>query len=143
MPPYKDPAVRKEKQKEYARKHYETNRVSIIANNIARRKSYKQKWEEFKDSLSCIICGYSYSAALDFHHIIRDKTKQSVNQLVSDGMYKRALEEINKCVVLCSNCHRKGHSYEHKGPPEDVEEYKTFKKFFEIPAKKPKKKKNP
>lgn len=141
MPPYKDPQVRAQKQKEYSRKHYEANRASIVARSVAKKKTYKEKWEEFKLTLSCIICGYSFPDALDFHHIVRDHTKRKVHKLLSNGCYRQALEEVQKCVVLCSNCHRKGHSYERKGPPEDSQEFKTFKKYFEIPAKKPKKKK--
>jgi 5-methylcytosine-specific restriction endonuclease McrA len=55
----------------------------------------------------CAICGYNKcSYALDFHHI-NPKTKKfniTTTSLISFGLEK-ILIEMNKCVLLCSNCH--------------------------------------
>jgi tryptophanyl-tRNA synthetase len=52
---------------------------------------------------------------LDFHHTEPKKTNKKVHKLVSDGHTKiRIQKEIEKCVVLCSNCHRVHHEEERK-----------------------------
>lgn len=58
----------------------------------------------------CIYCGYSrYEGALDFHH--RDpKEKAFALSVQNFGTRKDLLDkEIEKCDLLCSNCHRELH----------------------------------
>lgn len=68
------------------------------------KNSYMTKFK--KDG--CCICGETDIACLDFHHI-RDKKCQVSHMLTYS--YNKIEEEINKCVILCSNCHRKLHYY--------------------------------
>ena len=55
-------------------------------------------------------CGEKNPNCLDFHHNEPDKKNfticQAFNKMVSE---KRLLEELQKCSVICSNCHRKHH----------------------------------
>lgn len=57
----------------------------------------------------CAICGYSKNAAaLEFHHT--DKNKE-FNLSRSYKKYVSVLfKEIQKCELLCSNCHRECHN---------------------------------
>jgi hypothetical protein len=70
------------------------------------RKKLKEKAVEFLGG-KCEICGYNRCVyALEFHHV--DKNKKSFG-LSSGGIarsWKRVLNEIKKCVLLCSNCHK-------------------------------------
>lgn len=56
----------------------------------------------------CQVCGYNKCiAALDFHHLdpkIKDKKPIGIMYL------EEALEEIKKCILVCSNCHREIHA---------------------------------
>lgn len=58
----------------------------------------------------CCICGYDKcNEAFDFHHI--DPSKKSFN--ISSFKIKnkaQIYEEVKKCVMLCSNCHRELHA---------------------------------
>lgn len=111
--PYKDPVVRKEKQAEYSKTHYEKHKQKIITRNNARRKEITAKFAAFKATKSCINCGESHPAALDFHHIERHKSNKKVHYLVSNGhFWQRIMAEIAKCIVLCANCHRIHHHEE-------------------------------
>jgi hypothetical protein len=110
--PYKDPELRKRKNREYHRKWYQKNKKKHISTSYRNKKKHKRKWVEFKKSLCCEYCGYSHFAVIDFHHIDK-KDKKNVNQLVKDGLFKQAYEEIKKCIPLCANCHRILH-YEEK-----------------------------
>ena len=111
--PYKDPELKKKKHKEYSRKHYEGNYAKRREAINARRKKLKGEWDEFKATLKCAKCGFNHHAALDFHHEDPTTKEGNVNRYVSNAQYKRAYEEIKKCIVLCANCHRI-HHYEEK-----------------------------
>jgi hypothetical protein len=63
-----------------------------------------------KAGLACSVCGETHPACLDFHH--RDPYKKSFN--LAEGWKTRTwqeiLDEVDKCDILCANCHRKHHS---------------------------------
>jgi hypothetical protein len=60
---------------------------------------------------ACSICGYARnSAALNWHHL--DPLKKSFEldlRHLSNRSDKSILEEVKKCVLLCSNCHAEVH----------------------------------
>jgi len=59
----------------------------------------------------CEKCGYSKNiAAFDFHHIDPNEKefKLDVRKLANTKMSK-LIEEVSKCNLLCSNCHRETH----------------------------------
>lgn len=110
--PFKDPELRKAKHREYSRKHYQKNREQILKTSETNKKIARAQWQRFKAALSCAKCGQSHPATLDFHHVLKDPSNRKVNHLTTHGMYTAALEELKKCVVLCSNCHRIHHHEE-------------------------------
>jgi 5-methylcytosine-specific restriction endonuclease McrA len=115
--PIKDLVKRKEKHREYSKKHYEANRADCIARNAASKKKLAQDFLAFKSRLSCEKCGENHPATLDFHHVISHPSNKKIYQLTRNGAYDAAIKEImNKCIVLCSNCHRKHHFDERKTP---------------------------
>ncbi len=55
----------------------------------------------------CLDCGQSFPAAIyDFHHLRDKEFSWNKTRLLS---YDRMIQEINKCVLLCANCHRYRH----------------------------------
>jgi len=88
---------------------YYKNRDHRIETKEQRRQELKRWFYELKrDECECRQCGESRPSALDFHH--RDKKTKDVSAMVNDGYGKdRIRAEIKRCVVLCSNCHRKEH----------------------------------
>jgi hypothetical protein len=58
----------------------------------------------------CSVCGYDKCVeALDMHHL-RDK-EFNISAMASGlGSHEQFMKEIDKCIVLCSNCHRELHS---------------------------------
>jgi hypothetical protein len=69
----------------------------------------RELWLEFKATLKCAKCGFSHPAAIDFHHIDSSTKDGEVNRLSGTGSYKKAYAEVEKCIPLCSNCHRIHH----------------------------------
>lgn len=56
----------------------------------------------------CIRCGYSKCLkALEFHHVDPNEKEFTI----SNDHFKlsEAVEEIKKCILICSNCHRELH----------------------------------
>lgn len=55
--------------------------------------------------VGCLHCGQLHPATLDFHH--KDpKTKKFNLTTGKTRSRKSIIEELQKCIVLCSNCHR-------------------------------------
>jgi hypothetical protein len=120
--PYKDLVKRKEKQQGYSRKHYESNVGKVKAATKKRNHGLKDKWREFKATLSCLECGIYHPAVLDFHHIDPEMKNASVHSLIQAKNYVAAMEEVEQCVVLCANCHRVYHYNERQREKEKVAE---------------------
>ena len=59
----------------------------------------------------CVFCGYKKTiAALDFHHV-DEKTKDfGLSQRGLTRSWKRIKKELDKCILVCANCHREIHS---------------------------------
>lgn len=89
-------------------KYYQNNKQIIRRNAKISRQKLLQFINECK-SIGCFCCNQKDIACLDFHHI-QHKDK-GIAQLIKDGNLSKIKEEINKCIVLCANCHRKLHYY--------------------------------
>ena len=74
----------------------------------------KDTVEQIKQELACAKCGYNeYPVALDFHHL-NPKEKDTTIARMTSNKYRldKTLEEIDKCICLCANCHRVFHYLE-------------------------------
>lgn len=56
----------------------------------------------------CYICGYDRCyAAMDLHHINPDEKNFSMGGMRANPIaWIKIVEELRKCILLCSNCHR-------------------------------------
>jgi hypothetical protein len=65
----------------------------------------------YKSTLSCKICNESATCCLDFHHRDPSQKEFVLSDMANRGQSIKVIEkEIAKCIVLCSNCHRKLHA---------------------------------
>lgn len=95
--------------------YYETNKQIEIARTAVTKEKYRQWFIELKSSLSCEVCNETHPATLQFHHPNPEVKDFSVSQAISHGYSKKSiLQEIEKCKVLCANCHFKLHWDEDK-----------------------------
>lgn len=80
---------------------------------IEKRKISIEFW---KNELGgkCKKCNESRLHVLDFHHLIPFEKDIEISYLVSSYSINHPLikEEIDKCILLCSNCHRDFHYLE-------------------------------
>jgi hypothetical protein len=59
----------------------------------------------------CNDCGYSRSiAALEFHHRDPNEKEFAVSVAGTTKSFERIKVELDKCDLLCSNCHREEHA---------------------------------
>jgi hypothetical protein len=77
---------------------------------------------DFKSNHPCNKCGESRIWLLDFHHTDPTVKEYSIGTLKGSGQMDKIKEEIEKCIVLCSNCHRDFH-YQEKINNTTIEEY--------------------
>jgi len=96
-------------QRIYRKNHYEANKEKYIAKAKVHKEQFRDWWRDFKMTLKCSQCGENHPATLDFHHTDPSQKDATVSSLITLGNKKRILDEIEKCVVLCANCHRKFH----------------------------------
>jgi hypothetical protein len=75
----------------------------------ARREKIKKLAVEYKGG-KCEICGYNKCInALEFHH--NDSSKKEFG-IAANGhcrSWENVKIEIDKCTLLCSNCHKESH----------------------------------
>lgn len=110
MPTKKWRKVNIDKMREYRRRWYLKNRDYAIDKSAKRRKDTQEWFNRFKLTKKCLNCGESHPACLVFHHRDLSKKDICVSKVANRGWgKKRILEEIEKCDVLCANCHRKLH----------------------------------
>lgn len=75
-----------------------------------RRRKLRLWLEELKKTLRCQRCGFSDYRALVFHHAESRKKDFNIGDTLSLGLSRAAIKrEIEKCIVLCSNCHHIEH----------------------------------
>ena len=87
--------------------------------NISNRNEYHVLWkkyvvEKIKERYGevCSICGYSKCyEALDFHHLNpQDKEEAPAVLIHRSYNLEEIFKELDKCILVCSNCHREIHS---------------------------------
>ena len=108
---YKDADKQREYQKEWIRKNEEQKEKNKL-NSRNRKKLIAERMFNHKLMIGkCYSCNiYDHPCCLDFHHLGEDEKKDTICRLVGGGYkWEKIEEEMNKCILLCSSCHRKLH----------------------------------
>lgn len=96
----------KECNKSNLKNHYNKNTDYYKFRNYERRNLISDFINSKKNK--CSKCDETHIACLDFHHLF-DKKINIAELPNSLWKMERVEEELNKCIILCSNCHRKLH----------------------------------
>jgi 5-methylcytosine-specific restriction endonuclease McrA len=78
--------------------------------NQSVKEIYRQRKEwvnAYKAERGCALCPEKNPFAIDFHHRNKYEKAFTVSQAIHSKSIDQLEEEIKRCVVLCSNCHRK------------------------------------
>ena len=83
----------------------------------------KKTVAEIKKNLKCSKCGEEREYCLDFHHADLNEKENTIARMTSNNYrLDTVLNEIKKCIVLCSNCHREFHYFQEQNGI-TIEEY--------------------
>lgn len=74
------------------------------------REEKSRRFQLYKQTLMCILCGENDEVCLDFHHLDPNQKDMNISSVAGNKPWDKLMEEIDKCVPLCSNCHRKVHA---------------------------------
>jgi hypothetical protein len=83
-----------------------------LANNRAAKQRCKAQIDRYKAERGCEDCGISDPRVLDLHHRHGEEKVDHVNRLRTRAGWNAILAEMEKCDVLCANCHRIRHAEE-------------------------------
>lgn len=110
----------KEQRKKWWPNYYAKNKERLLAKNKSYPKKLVNSWKKahkkrtiswfikYKNTLKCKFCQEDTPICLDFHHLNPREKDRDISSMVAVGMSKkRIMDEINKCIVVCANCHRK------------------------------------
>lgn len=94
--------------KEFHDKRRPNGSQCVCCKNIKRRWKKKLKYVSLKGG-KCCKCGYNKNiGALQFHHV-KEKSFSLIASQLCDLEENIILEELDKCVLLCANCHAEEH----------------------------------
>ena len=101
--------------------NYNKNKEKWNKTTRKNKKLQRQRINEYKNSLNCLKCGESRNWLLDFHHKDPNQKDFQISQGERYG-WEKVKREIEKCIVLCSNCHRDFH-YQEKENQVTINQY--------------------
>ncbi len=100
------------------KRRYADRREYLIEAVKKRRKKVRQMAIDLKGG-KCTRCGYNRCLdALEFHHLDTSKKDFGVSDKGYTRSWKKIQEELEKCILVCANCHRELHrncSFSSKG----------------------------
>ena len=101
------------KQKEPNHK-FKKNKNNKIKFDRALKERKVKYINHFKREHHCIICGEVSPCCLEFHHLKPEFKSFAISSAPCNIKItlKELKTEIRKCVMICSNCHKKLHSNE-------------------------------
>lgn len=100
----------KQCQKPYKDSHYRNNKERYINKNRNYREKVKQFVSEYKKDKKCERCPENFPQCLHFHHLDPKQKEFNIALAVRNKVtIEKIKEEIDKCIILCANCHIKEH----------------------------------
>ena len=100
--------------KAYSKDHYQQNTQKYKDKANKRNKERLQANREYITEIKkqgCSLCSESNPCCIDFHHTDPTTKSGTVSQMVVSYLSIQTIQyEVDKCVLLCSNCHRKVHN---------------------------------
>lgn len=90
---------------------YHTHCKECLKDNVTKRQqAFKIKCVEYKGG-ECVCCGYKkYIGALEFHHRNPKQKDFEISRSVRNGFNEKVKKELDKCELVCSNCHKEIHA---------------------------------
>jgi len=76
--------------------------------NLSKEERLRAWTYEYKREKGCKRCGEDDAVCLQFHHV--EEKRMGVGRMIAYSYPESLIRaEVQRCVVLCANCHRKEH----------------------------------
>ena len=103
------------KSRDYMREYYKNHKEEMNQKNKIKYQKRKQWFVSYLSTKKCAHCDISDIECFELHHKIpkgrlNGKRIDPVITTMLNHSEKKILKEIEKCIVLCANCHRKIHT---------------------------------
>lgn len=96
---------KRENDKRYYRKNKERMKDQIKEAKENRKSLVLEKVVEYLKENPCLHCSEINPIVLEFDHL--HSKEYNVSTMISEGFgWEKVKKEIDKCQVLCANCHR-------------------------------------
>src|SRR5579862_1648346 len=93
--------------RDYYNKHGSQYRTNVVERNRKLKNNLRLKMMLYLSGKSCVLCGNSDPRVLKFDHIDPKTKSFSIAQGISSVLsWENILIEIEKCQILCANCHK-------------------------------------
>jgi predicted transcriptional regulator len=90
----------------------EERKENVVKAVVKRRQKVKKLAIDYKGG-SCQRCGYNKcDGALEFHHLDPSKKDFSISSSGNTRGWELIKKELDKCIMVCANCHREIHEEE-------------------------------
>lgn len=90
--------------------HYSYCKSCLSNQSKERHNAIKLLCVQYKGG-KCVHCGYDkYIGALEFHHTDKNKDYGLSERIRIKKSFNEMKSELDKCDLVCSNCHREIHS---------------------------------
>jgi 5-methylcytosine-specific restriction endonuclease McrA len=91
------------------KRKYSDRKDYLIKAVAKRRKEIRLKAIEYAGG-KCARCGYNkYPEVLEFHHLNPKEKDFSISEKGYSRSWDKVKLEIEKCLLICANCHRETH----------------------------------
>jgi hypothetical protein len=91
--------------------HYQMYKEEYVARAKKRKKRLveenREKLREYFSKHTCVDCPETDPIVLEFDHLIREDKKKGISKMMQDYTWEQILLEIDKCEVVCANCHKR------------------------------------
>jgi len=95
------------------KKHYQENTQYYIDKSKKQQEFLVEWYNDYKKKNECEKCGEKKWYVLQFHHRDSKEKETEISSAVRNGWsLNRLKKEIEKCDILCSNCHIEYHYLE-------------------------------
>lgn len=93
----------------YYRRNGKNYQSKVKDHAKAKRYDSVDKMNKLKEATGCVYCDERSAISLDYHHIDPNTKTYEISYLVACKSWSKIPEELKKCELVCTNCHRKLH----------------------------------
>ena len=93
------------------RRRYADRRIYLIDAVRKRRRKVREMAIQYKGG-QCSRCGYNACVeALEFHHLDSARKDFGISEQGYTRSWEKVRAELEKCILVCANCHRALHAH--------------------------------